>query len=58
LNEALDRFAATALAENLPVTVENHPSGQHGFDSQNDDVRSREIIRGMIEFMRGHLRVR
>jgi acetyl esterase/lipase len=56
LNDGLDRFVATALAEKLPVIVENHPSGGHGFDTQNDDERSREIIRGAIEFMRDHLR--
>jgi acetyl esterase/lipase len=55
LNEAVDRFAARALAVNAPITVINHPSGAHGFDNQNDDERSREIIRSAIEFMRTHL---
>jgi acetyl esterase/lipase len=56
LNEAVDRFTAKALAVNAPITVINHPSGAHGFDNQNDDERSREIIRSAIEFMRTHLR--
>lgn len=56
LNDGLDRFVAEALAENAPVTVVNHPSGEHGFDNQNASERSREIIRGAIEFMRDHLR--
>lgn len=55
LNDALDRFTARALAVNAPITVINHPSGAHGFDNQNDDARSREIIRSAIEFMRTHL---
>ena len=55
LNEAVDRFTARALAVNAPITVINHPSGAHGFDNQNDDERSREIIRSAIEFMRTHL---
>jgi acetyl esterase/lipase len=55
LNDALDRFTAKALAVNAPITVINHPSGAHGFDNQNDDERSREIIRSAIEFMRTHL---
>jgi acetyl esterase/lipase len=55
LNEALDRFTARALAVNAPITVINHPLGAHGFDNQNDDERSREIIRSAIEFMRTHL---
>ncbi len=55
LNDALDRFTARALAVNAPITVINHPSGAHGFDNQNDDERSREIIRSAIEFMSTHL---
>jgi acetyl esterase/lipase len=56
LNDAMDRFVARALAINAPITVINHPAGGHGFDNQNSDERSREIIRGAIEFMRTHLR--
>jgi len=55
LNEAVDRFTARALVVNAPIAVINHPSGAHGFDNQNDDARSREIIRSAIEFMRTHL---
>jgi acetyl esterase/lipase len=55
LNESLDRFVTRALAANAPITVINHHSGEHGFDNQNDDERSREIIRTAIEFMRTHL---
>lgn len=55
LNEAMDRFISLALAENTPITVMNHPGGDHGFDNQNDDDRSREIIRAAIEFMKTHL---
>jgi acetyl esterase/lipase len=56
LNDAMDRFVARALAINAPITVINHPAGGHGFDNQNNDERSREIIRSSIEFMRTHLR--
>lgn len=56
LNEALARFTVRALEANAPITVINHPSGAHGFDNQNDDERSREIIRSVIEFMMTHLR--
>lgn len=55
LNERLDRFTAAALAANAPITLVNHPSGVHGFDLENDDPRSREIIRGALEFLRSHL---
>jgi acetyl esterase/lipase len=56
LNDAMDRFVARALTINAPITVINHPAGGHGFDNQNNDERSREIIRSSIEFMRTHLR--
>jgi acetyl esterase/lipase len=55
LNDALYRFVVKALAANATVTVVNHPTGIHGFDNQNDDERSREIIRNAIEFMKNHL---
>jgi hypothetical protein len=34
----------------------NHPVGVHGFDNQNDDARSREIIEGLLTFLKTHLR--
>jgi ketosteroid isomerase-like protein len=55
LLDSVDRFAAEALKRNVPVTVMNHPSGPHGFDNQLDDDRSREIVRGAVEFMKLHL---
>jgi acetyl esterase/lipase len=58
LNDALDRFVARALAANAPITVMNHPTGGHGFDSfdnKGDEERSKQIIRSSIEFMRTHL---
>ena len=55
LNERLDRFVASAIAANAPITFVNHPSGVHGFDVENDDERSREIIRAAIAFMKTHL---
>jgi hypothetical protein len=44
------------MAANAPVTVINHPTGEHGFDNQNDDDRSREIIQSALAFMTTHLR--
>ena len=55
LNEAMDRFIAMALGASAPLTVINHPVGEHGFDLQQDDDRSREIIRAALEFMTTHL---
>lgn len=55
-NDSIDRFVAAAIAANAPITFMNHPLGEHGFDNQNDDERSREIIRAAIAFMQFHLR--
>jgi len=55
LNASLDRFVAAAMAANASITVINHPSGEHGFDNQNDNDRSREIIRSALAFMATHL---
>ncbi len=55
LNAAMDQFIAASLAANAPLTVVNHPAGEHGFDMLNDDDRSREIIRGLLAFLETHL---
>jgi len=55
MNDSIDRFISEALAENIPLNFANHPQGVHGFDNQNDDERSREIIREAIEFIKIHL---
>jgi len=53
--DSIDRFVVQALSKNIALTLVNHPQGVHGFDNQNDDERSREIIRTAIEFIRLHL---
>ena len=55
MNDSIDRFVNTAVSKNLALTFENHPSGVHGFDNQNNDDRSREIIQNAIAFMRSNL---
>ena len=57
MNDSIDRFCAAAVAANLALTFLNHPTGEHGFDNQNDDLRSREIICAALEFLRTHLGV-
>jgi acetyl esterase/lipase len=56
MNDSIDRFIARAIRENANVVVWNHPQGVHGFDNQNDDDRSREIIAASLAFMKAHLR--
>lgn len=57
LKDSIDRFVAEALARNILLSFVNHPVGVHGFDNQTNDDRSREIVRGAIEFMKLHLGV-
>jgi dienelactone hydrolase len=58
MNDSIDRFIARAIRENANVTVMNHPAGAHGFDNQNDDDRSREIMEFLLAFARRHLQVK
>lgn len=55
MNESIDGFLAAAVAANVPLTYMNHPLGEHGFDNQNNDHRSREIIRAALAFLEAHL---
>lgn len=55
LEPGLDRFVAEALRRNINLELMNHAQGIHGFDNQNDDARSREIVKAAVEFMKNHL---
>ncbi|HJQ30823.1 MAG TPA: alpha/beta hydrolase [Pyrinomonadaceae bacterium] len=55
LNEALDRFAAEALALNLPVTLVNHAEAPHAFDLFDEGETTREVIRQALAFVRFNL---
>ncbi len=55
LNEAIDRFTATALAGNLPLTLVNQAAAPHAFDIMDDSERSRDVIRQGLSFLRFHL---
>ena len=56
LNAALDRFAAAALARNLPLALVNHPEGPHAFDLFDESEMSREVVRTVLGFLGFHLR--
>ena len=51
LNAGIDRFVEMALKKNLTLDLLNHPGGHHGFDVEDNDERSREIIKRTIEFI-------
>ena len=52
LNAGIDRFVQLALSRNLTVDVVNHATGHHAFDIEDDNERSREIIKRTIEFIK------
>jgi acetyl esterase/lipase len=54
LNAGLDRFVQVALSKNATVQLVNHPQGHHGFDVEDDNARSREIIKLTLEFIKTH----
>ena len=54
MNSGIDRFVQAALSKNLTIEVLNHATGPHGFDVEDDNERSREIIRRTVEFIRAH----
>ncbi len=55
LNETIDRFMASALIRNLPVTLVNLASAPHAFDQLDNSEASRETIRRILAFLRLHL---
>lgn len=54
LNAGLDRFVQVALSRNVTLDLANHATGHHGFDVEDDNDRSREIIKRTIEFIKLH----
>ena len=55
LLEGTDAFVLKARQRGIDLTVLDHPNGQHGFDTLDDDERSREIIRDTLKFFVRHL---
>lgn len=53
-NAAVGRFVQLALGKNATLDFANHPTGHHGFDVEDDDERSREIIRQTVAFIKAH----
>lgn len=54
LNGGVDRFVQAALSKNLSVDLMNHAEGHHAFDVEDDNERSREIIKRALEFIKAH----
>jgi acetyl esterase/lipase len=54
LNSGIDRFVGLAFQKQLTFSQLDHPKGQHGFDIEDDNDRSREIIKATIDFIKAH----
>ncbi len=54
LNAGLDHFVQVALNNNISLELLNHPTGHHGFDIEDNNSRSREILKRTIEFLKTH----
>jgi acetyl esterase/lipase len=55
LNQSIDEFGAAAEAAGLPVELVDLPDGHHAFDTVDDTDASRDAIRRVLSFLRGHL---
>jgi hypothetical protein len=55
INQSIDDYFSRMLSLNSDISLLNHPSGFHGFDSRNDDEQSRFIIKTTILFLKRHL---
>src|SRR6266487_2820639 len=55
LNRYIDHFVIEAITQNAPLTFLNHPTGHHGFDQLDNNVRSHEIIKATLEFLQTYL---
>jgi acetyl esterase/lipase len=55
LNESIDRFVASAVAANRPITLVNHATGAHAFDLIDESAASRAIVRQVLAFLRDRL---
>ena len=54
LNESVVRFMHAAIDSRVRIDFYMHPTGDHGFDRQNRDARTREIIEATLAFVKRH----
>lgn len=55
LNQTIDHFLHEAVSRNDSIVFINYNDGRHAFDMDDDNDRSREIIKQTLEFMKTHL---
>ena len=57
INPSNADFVAKAIAQNLPVTLINFPTGKHGFDALDDNETTWMIIKTTLDFWKFHLKL-
>jgi acetyl esterase/lipase len=55
LNASIDRLLVATIINNINIDFMNHATGHHAFDIDDNNERSREIIRATLEFLKAHL---
>lgn len=56
INDSLDEFVQKAIKQNVEIEFINYVEGVHAFDVENNNERTREIIKRTMEFVKKHLR--
>jgi hypothetical protein len=55
LNQTIDHFIHEAISRNDSIIFINYNDGRHAFDMNDDNDKSREIIKQTLEFTKTHL---
>ena len=55
LNDSIERFMRTAVANRVEIDFMLHRTGEHGFDQRNHDARTREILERALAFVTRHV---
>ena len=55
INETIGRFVDAARERQLPVTLLEHPEGQHSFDLVDDTPMTHQVIEEVLAFLRRSL---
>lgn len=56
INNSVDEFLREAVRQNINFEFINYVEGVHGFDVENNNDRTREIIKRTMDFVKLHLR--
>ena len=54
-NNSIDNFISSASTQDVSVELAEHTEGHHGFDSVDQQERSREIVKATLNFLKKHL---